>query len=167
LAEHDRVAYIDLDAHQGNGVCHQFMSDARVFIFDMYNASIYPCHDLAALERIDCKEPLPPRCTGSEYLYTLRKRLPGFIQSLHQSKLVRLAIYNAGTDVVAGDQLGGLSLTADDVLRRDLFVVELLREMQIPTIIVPSGGYTQESYRMLAVTATSLLERYGDAQPRH
>jgi histone deacetylase 11 len=32
LAADDRVAYIDLDAHQGNGVCHHFRADRQVFV---------------------------------------------------------------------------------------------------------------------------------------
>lgn len=45
LSAVDRVLYMDLDVHQGNGVCHVFLEDPRVFIFDMFNAQIYPAHD--------------------------------------------------------------------------------------------------------------------------
>ncbi len=42
IAETDRVIHIDADAHQGNGICHTFMNDNRVFLFDIFNSRIYP-----------------------------------------------------------------------------------------------------------------------------
>ncbi len=58
LGPGDRIVYIDLDAHQGNGVCHEFSADDRVQIFDMYNRDIYPRGDSEARQRIDCNLPL-------------------------------------------------------------------------------------------------------------
>ena len=63
LADDGRVAYVDLDAHQGNGVCHVFRRDDRVFIFDMYNSRIYPVSDVEARRRIDCDVPLTSAAT--------------------------------------------------------------------------------------------------------
>ena len=37
LTAEKRVAYIDLDAHQGNGVCHHFRADRQIFIYDAFN----------------------------------------------------------------------------------------------------------------------------------
>src|SRR5690606_17305009 len=50
LTESDRIVYIDLDAHQGNGVCRTFLGDPRVFIYDQYNMGIFP-HNLRAQRR--------------------------------------------------------------------------------------------------------------------
>lgn len=157
LTDSQRVAYVDLDAHQGNGVCHQFVDDARVFIFDMYNPNIYPTGDSLARQRIDCDLPLPWSCRGSEYLRLLRNRLPGFIDALCRSAGVALAIYNAGTDVFAGDPLGGMTLAAADILERDLFVIDQFRRRRIPVVMLPSGGYTRESFRLIAATLEELL----------
>jgi histone deacetylase 11 len=161
LGAADRIAYIDLDAHQGNGVCHQFMDDATLFAFDMYNESVYPCHDVAAHERIDCDLPLRPHCPGSEYLALLRGRLGPFLDSVGRSSGLGLAIYNAGSDVWTADRLGGLDLSADDVLERDLFVVSELRRRGLPTVMLPSGGYCPESYRLLARSVLALVEKFG------
>lgn len=157
LRMNDTVAYVDLDAHQGNGVCHQFRADKQLYIFDMYNKSIYPASDIEARRRIDANFPLPHECSGTEYLAILRQNLPGFLDSLAHPR-PRLAIYNAGTDVFAGDQLGGLSLSANDVLQRDLFVVNEFRRREIPFVMLLSGGYSQESYRLVANTVTRLIE---------
>jgi histone deacetylase 11 len=161
LAADDRVAYIDLDAHQGNGVCHHFHPDRRVFIYDAFNPIIYPAYDRAARDRIDCPVPLPARCTGTQYLRLLELSLPGFLDSVGRTGRVGLAIYNAGTDVFEGDALGGLALSAADVRTRDLYVIEQLRVRGIPVVMLLSGGYSRESYRLVANTTIALLQRYG------
>lgn len=157
LGERERVAYIDLDAHQGNGVCHMFRDDRRVFIFDMYNSQIYPSSDLVARERIDCDIPLTSVCREQEYLRELRRRLPGFLDSISQSERVGLAIYNAGTDVYVDDPLGLLNLSAAGIRERDRFVVDQLRERNLPTVMLLSGGYTRVSYQLVADSVIELL----------
>lgn len=157
IGERGRVAYVDLDAHQGNGVSHQFLDDREVFLFDMFNREIYPAYDTVARRRIDCPVPLAFDCGGEEYLDQLRKKLPGFLDNISQSQPVALGIYNAGTDVLAGDPLGGLALSAEDILQRDLFVMNEFRQRQIPAVMLPSGGYTAESYRLIAATVRELL----------
>src|SRR5262249_22922708 len=131
-----RIAYIDLDAHLGNGVAWCFRHDASVFLFDMHNGSIYPIFDMVARDRVDCLVPLRPDTRGSEYLNELRRRLPPFLDSVGKSTTVNLAIYNAGTDVLVDDPLGGLGLSLDDVLARDQFVLQSLRERGIPTVVL-------------------------------
>ncbi len=158
LADDDRVAYVDLDAHQGNGVCHAFMDDNRFFIFDMYNSTIYPCYDTEAQDRIDCNVRLASACREDEYLRKLEDRLPVFLDSISQSQTVGLAIYNAGTDVYVDDPLGGLNISADAILQRDLFVVRELRKRGIPTVMLLSGGYTRVSYQLVADSVIRLLE---------
>jgi histone deacetylase 11 len=159
LGPEDRVAHIDLDVHQGNGVCYQFMNDRRVLIFDMYNQAIYPM-DFPARMRLDADIPLATGCGDDEYLLALQRKLPEFLETLADSGAVRLAIYNAGTDVVAGDPLGQLNLSPGAVLERDLFVVDQFRRRNIPTLMLPSGGYTRQSYRLVADSVERLLRSY-------
>lgn len=157
LAESSRVAYVDLDAHLGNGVAWCFHDDPRLFLFDMHNDSIYPMFDSRALERVDCPIGLASGTGGSEYLELLRTRLPPFLDSISRSQRPALAIYNAGTDVLAGDPLGGLNLTPDDVLARDQFVLNTLRQLQIPAVMFTSGGYTEQSYQAIARTIRAAI----------
>lgn len=157
IAEDDRVLYIDTDAHQGNGVCHTFMDDARVFIFDIFNCRIYPVSDVEARKRIDCDVGVTGGWTDKEYMDVLRARLPGFLDSVCKSS-VGMAIYNAGTDAVAGDPLGGLNVSKASIRERDLFVVGELRKRGIPVMMVLSGGYTSESYRLVADSVIEIAE---------
>lgn len=158
INESDRVVYIDTDAHQGNGICHTFMEDNRVFIFDMFNSRIYPMFDVAARKRIDCEVPLTSATTDGQYMGLLRRHLPGFLDSVCKSN-VGIAIYNAGTDPYRGDALGSLNVSAKTIRKRDLFVVEQLRKRNLATVMVLSGGYSKQSFRMVADSVIELIER--------
>jgi len=159
LAPDSRIAYIDLDAHLGNGVAWCFCDDPNFFHFDIHNGAIYPTGDTVALNRVDCRLPLNPGCTGPEYQRILECQLPPFLDSISRSAPIALAIYNAGTDVLTGDPLGGLDLSLDDILTRDLYVVRSLRDRQIPTTILTSGGYTKHSYLAIAQTILALAKK--------
>jgi histone deacetylase 11 len=160
LAEADRVAYIDPDAHQGNGVSHAFLDDPRMFLFDAYNEFIYPAYDRVAHDRIDCNVPLPAGCRDDVYLGHLHAKLPGFLDSIGREARVALALFNAGTDVYEGDALGGLAVSAPGILERDTFVVEQLRSRSIPTVMLLSGGYSEESHRLVASSVRAMIERH-------
>lgn len=157
LKESDRIIIVDTDAHQGNGVCHTYMNDHRVFIFDVFNSHIYPMFDVDARKRIDCEIPVTSDTSDKEYMSQLRSRLPGFLDSVCNTK-VGLAVYHAGTDVYENDPLGGLHLSAATILDRDLFVISELRKRQIPSIMMLSGGYTAQSFMLVANTITRLIE---------
>lgn len=159
LSSDDRLVYVDTDAHQGNGVSHTFLSDNRAFLFDIFHGDIYPRYDLRARERIDCPVPITAACTDQEYLRALESRLPGFLDSVCKSR-VGLAIYNAGTDIFAGDPIGGLQISAQAILQRDCYVVSELRKRNLPTVMLLSGGYTRQSYRLVADSVLALLSKY-------
>lgn len=167
LKADDRIAHIDLDAHQGNGICHHFVEDSRVMLFDMYNRAIYPVYDLVARDRIDCNLPLPPGCGDEQYLDTLRTHLSPFLDSIARSGHLRLAFYNAGTDVYRGDLLGGMRLSAEAVLKRDLFVLDETQQRGIATVMVLSGGYSPMSYQLVAESVKTVLGQVEGPSDRH
>lgn len=143
-----RVLYIDLDAHQGNGVERLLMDDRDVFILDQYNATTYP-NDLAARRRIDCDIRMEPGDGDHAYLGALTERLEPFLNAVRSPAL---AIYNAGTDVYSGDAIGDLRVSLEGVARRDQMVLSALTRRGIPWVMLPSGGYSAESYRMIGST---------------
>lgn len=155
-----RIAYIDLDAHLGNGVAHFYREDTNVFLFDMSNASIYPWSDIVAAERVDCAVKMQSNWPSEAYMHGLTQMLPMFLNAVTKSERVELAIYNAGTDVYEGDSLGGLNVTAEHILERDLFVVDELRKRNLPTVMLLSGGYSRVSYKLVADSVAALVKRY-------
>lgn len=153
-----KVVYVDLDAHQGNGVTAMFLEDRDVKLFDVYNGEIYPQDEPELRERLDASFPLSMDTETEAYLELLNGELPGF---LDEHKDASLLIYNAGNDVVEGDRLGGLCVSPEGVLERDLFVLRTARERGLPVVFLPSGGYTRESFRMIARTVQRGLEVCG------
>jgi histone deacetylase 11 len=160
LADQDKLVFVDLDAHQGNGVCRTFFDDPRVLIYDQYNQHIFPL-DVYAQRRIDCDVPLLNNCSEADYLATVRSKLPSFLDAVTRGGRVRLGIYNAGSDIYIGDHLGGMNVTADGVLERDRFVVNEFVSRGIPALVVLSGGYSRESYQLVAHMVEHVLDAWG------
>jgi len=149
----DKVLYVDVDAHQGNGVAYAFMHDPSVVLLDIYNEQIYPS-DQPGINRLDYDLPVPYRCKDPYYKELLWPTLEQALRDQHYA----FAIFNAGTDVYMGDTLGGMKLSARFVLERDLFVMNRIMESKIPVMMLLSGGYSLRSHRMIADTITHLLE---------
>ena len=64
----------------------------------------------------------------------------------------------AGSDIVAGDRIGGLAVSQDGVATRDRLVIRALAERGIPTVVVTSGGYTETSHRLVAQLAVEIAD---------
>ncbi|WP_339377582.1 histone deacetylase family protein [Calothrix sp. NIES-2100] len=153
LKSDDKVIVIDLDAHQGNGIARIFYEDRSVVIFDMYNADIYPL-DMWARKRIDANIPLSQGTDDSVYIDKLERELPSFIENQRDAKI---AFFNAGTDIYERDPLGKLSISKQGVLKRDKFVLNSLINLDIPCAMVLGGGYTKESYELVADSIYDIL----------
>jgi histone deacetylase 11 len=69
-----------------------------------------------------------------------------------------LAIYNAGTDVQAGDPVGRLAVSEEGVVARDVMVLDALSGQGIPTVIVTSGGYSSKSHELIAQLAHRVMQ---------
>lgn len=154
LAPGERVAIIDLDAHRGNGVEACLGRDPDVRILDLYNFQVYPGPHPGRTEDFPYIVPLRAGLGDADYLGSVREELPAF---LDKEGPFRLALYNAGTDVVRGDRLGQLDVSPEGVQERDRIVVEALRSRGIPTAIVTSGGYTSRSFGLIAELALHVL----------
>ncbi len=157
LDAEDRIAIIDLDAHQGNGFERSFMDDSNVSILDMYNADVYP-QDRKAMAGIDVDIPLDIYTADAVYLEKLKQALPAFLDTPRPPRLV---FYNAGTDIFHSDPLGALKVSREGVLERDRYVFSELDKRDLPFVMLLSGGYTSESYRLIAESVGALLEQHG------
>eukprot|EP01137_Pigoraptor_chileana_P021801 Opistho-2@85946 len=140
-----KVLIVDLDAHQGNGHERDFMGDGRVAILDMYNASIYP-QDNHAKRAITYKVELRSGTEDDEYMALLRSNLS---TALSQSK-PSFVVYNAGTDVLKGDPLGQLQITAKGIIERDETVARMCVDASVPFLMVTSGGYQKSTAEIIA-----------------
>jgi histone deacetylase 11 len=158
LANGDTIAVIDLDAHRGNGFWDIVQNDPAVHVLDMYNFQNYPGAFPGDRAAYPFQIPLRAGLADADYLAAVTRELPRFLASMPPP---RLAIYNAGTDILAGDPIGGLGVSAEGVIERDRLVIDALVERRIPTVIVTSGGYTQHSHVLVAELAQGVIERVG------
>lgn len=150
----DKVLMIDLDAHRGNGFTSFYEKDKSVGIFDLYNMQVYPGLKQGDPDDFPFIIPLRAGLGSDEYITLLKTELPLFLDANPKPKL---AFYNAGTDILAADKLGALNVSYEAINERDRFVVESLRERNIPTVIITSGGYSSDSYKLIADLASYLI----------
>lgn len=154
LGENDKILMIDLDAHRGNGFESLMGNDSCVKNFDMYNFQVYPGLHEGEIEDFPFMIPLKAGLKDNAYLTILKDELTQFLEQNNDAKLI---FYNAGNDVVASDPLGGLSLSFDGVVERDRFVIKQLSMMEVPTVVMTSGGYTRHSYKLIAELAKTVF----------
>lgn len=149
-----RATIIDLDAHQGNGHERDFMNDKRVFIMDVYNRYIYP-GDSYAKKAIKRKVELDWGTEDEEYLHTVEFHLEGSLNEVRPD----IIIYNAGTDILDGDPLGGLAISPQGIIKRDEIVFRAAQRRGIPILMVTSGGYQKRTARIIADSILNLHQQ--------
>jgi acetoin utilization deacetylase AcuC-like enzyme len=135
---------LDTDVHQGNGTCHLFRNDARVYTLDVHQANNYPIKQPASMNI-----GLPDDCGDEDYLDALGSALQDALAE-HEPDLVH---YVAGGDPFMGDQLGGLALTKDGLARRDRLVLAACAERRLPVVATLAGGYAENTEDLVDIHA--------------
>ncbi|XP_048345962.1 LOW QUALITY PROTEIN: histone deacetylase 11 [Sphaerodactylus townsendi] len=146
-----KATIIDLDAHQGNGHERDFMEDSKVYIMDVYNRYIYP-GDGFAKRAIKRKIELDWGTEDTEYLQKVKTHVEGALNEVKPD----IIIYNAGTDVLEGDPLGGLAISPQGIIERDEIVFRAAKKHRIPILMVTSGGYQKRTARIIADSIINL-----------
>ncbi len=147
-----RVMVIDLDAHQGNGTADALRGWPWATIFDLYQQDIFP----ARKEPEDFPLPVGSGLSGGDYLEIMERALPVALDATRPD----LVIYNAGSDPFEGDPLAGYRLTRAHLVERDLRVMTLARDRDIPVAMLLSGGYSSESWSIHADAIEGILARF-------
>jgi acetoin utilization deacetylase AcuC-like enzyme len=144
------ILVIDLDLHDGNGTRVAFAEDPTVYTYSVHNVH-WSVGDAVASTAIA----LGSEVDDGTFLETLRRTLPPIVRD-HRPGLV---FYLAGVDVARSDALGDWALTAEGILERDRFVVELVRQTahQTPIVMLLAGGYGTSAWRYTARTLGQLV----------
>ena len=162
--EVQRVLIVDLDAHQGNGFEKIFTErkdqdkklGLEVATFDMYNDDRYPSKmDRPPTVDLAYNYPLHDDCDTKTYLKILKTNLPKAIKEFKPD----IIIYNAGTDPLAGDELGKMQVCSQGIVERDEFVFRLARGQNIPITMLLSGGYTKKSAEVIGNSIINLKDK--------
>ena len=127
---------VDADVHHGNGTAAIFGGDADVFTLSIHQFDNYPEDKPPSTLDIHLEDDV----ADEEYLARLRA---AYVPALRSFK-PDLLIYVAGADPHWTDQLGGLRLTMDGLLRRDRLVIDHALEAHVPVAVVLAGGYSQD-----------------------
>ena len=146
-----RVLVLDLDAHPPDGTAACLETLGEHWIGSISGS------DWGRLPASVDETVLPPRTGDGAYLGALDALLDRMPRG-------DLAFVCAGGDVLAGDPLGDLGLTLAGCRERDLRVADAL--FDVPSVWLPSGGYTPDAWRVLAGTGLQLGVRSNAPIPR-
>ncbi len=134
-AGRERVTYIDLDAHHGDGVEAAFAGEPRVRTISIHEAGRWPYSgDVGeGLEFDAWNFPVPAGFNDSEFRYLADRAVLPLIEAFETDALLLCC----GADCLAGDPLSGMELS--NVALWGL--VERLIDAGLPTVILGGGGY--------------------------
>lgn len=159
---------IDCDVHQGNGTAAIFAGTRTaseplpsvsastlkrlrpagpvgkmrgtqagdVFTISLHQHNNYPMWKPPSSIDVD----LPDGIGDDDYLAWLDNALSSGLRQFDPD----LLCYIAGADPYCEDQLGGLSLTIDGLMKRDELVFRVARARDIPVMVTFAGGYAQK-----------------------
>lgn len=130
-----RTLIIDLDVHQGNGNAAFFTGSQVVFTFSMHGNKNYPFRKPPSTLDI----PLEDGTNDKDYMCALEKYLPTVLERARPD----LVFYLGGIDVMQNDRFGRIALTRDGLHARDGFVLESIRDLGYPVVLLLSGGYAE------------------------
>lgn len=128
----ERVLFVDVDVHQGNGTAVVYAEDKDTFTYSIHQDRNYPIK-----QRSDFDRGLEDGLDDATYVEILARDLDT-IDARFRPDLV---CYVAGVDPFEHDVLGGLALTEEGIAARDRLVLERYVGRGIPVAIFLAGGY--------------------------
>ncbi len=137
------ILVVDLDIHDGNGTREIFAQDPSVHTYSIHGEDWGDTNAVASTSIA-----LGADVGDEVYLGTLLKTLPEVFTATKPG----LVIYLAGADPAADDLLGNWRISAQGMMVRDEFVIEISRRKnrRMPIAIVLGGGYGPRSWKYTA-----------------
>ncbi|MCS7094863.1 MAG: acetoin utilization protein AcuC [Thaumarchaeota archaeon] len=155
------IAYVDIDAHHGDGVYYEFEEDPRVVFFDIHQdgRTLYPGtgfeHERGKGEAIGRKMnvPLAPRSGDREFIRSFERGVE-FLKGFDFD----LVIFQCGADGLAGDPLTSLRYSSAAHRFAANSLVELAEEKCHGRILaLGGGGYDPQNVGDAWITVVSVL----------
>lgn len=158
-----RVAYVDVDAHHGNGVQNAFYTDDRVLTISLHETgeTLYPwgghCTETGAERGLgyNVNLPFPPETDDEIYMAAFNEIVPPLVNAFKPDLIVAVT----GADVLAADPLTHLNLTNNAMAD----VAAALRGFDRKLLVLGGGGYNIEA---LARAWTLLWAVLNDIEPK-
>ncbi len=152
LAGLTRILILDLDVHQGNGTASILKNIPHCFTFSMHAEKTYPLHK----EKSDLDIAFAPGTRDDEYLQALEEHLPLLLHEINPE----LILYNAGVDILDGDDVGTLKISMEGCRKRDELVFKNSAENGIPVVTTMGGGYQKNLEPILRAHENTILEAF-------
>ena len=162
MRERHRVAYVDIDAHHGDGVMYGFYDSGRVLDIDFHQdgRTLFPgtgfAHEVGREDGAGLKAniPLPPGAGDEALLPMFRRVVPALLRWFRPDVI----ILQHGVDGHFGDELARLQYSPAAYAEIDRTILALSRELTGGRLVVTGGGgYRPESVsRVLARTGLIL-----------
>jgi acetoin utilization protein AcuC len=131
----DRVLYVDIDAHHGDGVQDVFAADPRVFTISVHEENRWPYTGFLE-DRGEGRArnlPVPRGLNDSEFRHLINQA----IMPLAQMFAPQAMVITCGADALRGDPLSKLTLSNGALWS----AVKQLVALQVPTVVLGGGGY--------------------------
>jgi len=144
-----RIAYVDIDAHHGDGIFYAFEDDPDICVADIHEdgRALYPGtghrHETGtgAAEGTKLNIPLRPR-SGDDVFQAAWEEVEAFLDDARPEFI----LFNAGADSIAGDPITHLQFTPDAHAHAARRLCELAnRHAQGRIIGMGGGGYNREN----------------------
>ncbi|KRX24285.1 Histone deacetylase Rpd3 [Trichinella nelsoni] len=141
LRHHQRILYVDIDCHHGDGVEEAFFTSDRVMTvsFHKYGEYFPGTGDLKDVgagrgKYYAVNFPLRDGITDDSYRSIFEPVITKVMESFQPS----LIVMQCGADSLTGDRLGCLNLTVKGHGR----CVDFIRRQNLPMLMLGGGGYT-------------------------
>lgn len=168
LERYQRVLYIDIDIHHGDGVEEAFYTTDRVFTVSLHKfGDFFP--GTGALSDIGARKgkyyalnvPLRDGMNDEDYLGLFKPILTNVIQWYRPNAI----FLQCGADSLAGDKLGGFNLS----IHGHGECVRFIKSFGIPMVVAGGGGYTTRNVSRCWTYETAILidEELDNKIPEH
>mmetsp|Transcript_13112 Transcript_13112/g.28756 ORF Transcript_13112/g.28756 Transcript_13112/m.28756 type:complete len:451 (+) Transcript_13112:82-1434(+) len=156
LKKHQRVLYIDIDIHHGDGVEEAFYTTDRVMTLSFHKyGDFFP--GTGDIKDIGSKSgkyysvnvPLQEGIDDSSYETVFKPVLDKIMEMYRPTAIV----LQCGADSLTGDRLGCFNLT----LHGHAKCVEYVKSFHVPTLVLGGGGYTVRNVARCWTYETSVL----------
>ena len=128
-----KALIVDTDCHQGNGTAGIFAGDPDTYTLSIHQFNNYPTEKPPSTVDINLEDGV----TDADYLDQLRGPYRMALEVFRPD----MVFHVSGADPFMEDQLGGLLLTLDGLVRRDRLVYEMARDRNVPVMVSLAGGY--------------------------
>ena len=140
----ERIAYVDVDTHHGDGVQAFFYDDPRVLTISLHESGRYLFPGTGFADEIGTGDargtslnvPLPPATPGEPYLEAFEAVVPPALDAFRPQVLVS----QLGCDTHVTDPLAHLALTTDDYVTLGRRIHELAHSSAEGRWVATGGG---------------------------